>query len=393
MTGSLQIKNGKYYAVLNLYTPEGKRKPTWICTGLETKGNKRKAEAFLRKKLQEYEKKLPAVRGEKLFSEAVKDWLKEAKLHVDEVTLQGYTALAETHIIPCFESRGTRLCDVTWQLLQTYIDEKYQNGRLDGKGGLSARSLQLHKNILNQTLKTAVRDKRIPSNPCEFVSLPTAGRFESGFYTEAQIRQLLEAAKDEPIFPALKITVAYGLRRSELLGLKWDSVDFDKKRLTIKHTVAKVSKVVQKDKTKNRSSYRHFPLPSAIETLLLDLKAQEEENRRLFGAEYQENDYILKWPDGRPFAPDYISQRFSKILKKNNLPHIRFHDLRHSCASNLLNMGYALKDVQEWLGHSDIKMTANVYGHLDIARKQKIADEIATCILGETVQRTGDAGC
>lgn len=329
MTGSLQTKSGKFYVVLNLYTPEGKRKPKWIATGLEVKGNKRRAEAILRQTIQEYEQMAPMNGGEKLFSEAIKDWMEEARLHIDEVTLQGYTTLAKTHVIPYFASRETRLCDVTWQLLQEYIDEKHQHGRLDGKGGLSARSLQLHKNILNQTLKNAVRDKYIPSNPCEFVTLPTAGRFEAGFYTEEQLRTLLEAAKDEAIFPALKITAVYGLRRSELLGLKWDSVDFARKTLTVKHTVAKVIKVVEKDKTKNRSSYRSFPLIPEIEALLLDLKKQEAKNRRLMGASYQENDYILKWPDGRPFAPDYISQRFAKVLKQNGLPHIRFHDLRH----------------------------------------------------------------
>ena len=86
---------------------------------------------------------------------------------------------------------------------------------------------------------------------------------------------------------------------------------------------------------------------------------------------------MFTWPDGRPYSPDYITDKFSTLLRKHDLPHIRFHELRHSCASLLLNNGFGLKDVQEWLGHSDIKMTANIYGHLDVARKQNIADRLS----------------
>ena len=87
-----------------------------------------------------------------------------------------------------------------------------------------------------------------------------------------------------------------------------------------------------------------------------------------------DNDYVFTWEDGHPYSPDYVSHTFHKLLKKYDLPHIRFHDLRHTCASMLLSEGYGLKDVQEWLGHSDIKMTANIYGHLDIRCKRSIAN-------------------
>jgi integrase len=88
------------------------------------------------------------------------------------------------------------------------------------------------------------------------------------------------------------------------------------------------------------------------------------------------NDYIFKWNDGRPFSPDFVSQKFSSLLEQHGLPHIRFHELRHSCASVLIAMGFSLKDVQEWLGHSDIKMTANIYSHLDVTRKKNMADKL-----------------
>lgn len=381
MTGSLQIKNGKYYMVLNTHTPEGKRKLKWLSTGLSVKGNKKKAEALLRKTLNEYEEETLCASSEMLFSDAVKLWLAEAEQHVDEVTMQGYRSLANVHIIPYFDAHGLRLCDITHTILQAYVDEKAKRGRVDGKGGLSARSLILHKNVLNQTLKCAVRDGLISNNPCEFVRLPVTERHEAHFYTESQLVQLFEAAKDEPLLPAIKFTALYGVRRSELCGLRWQAIDFERKTIVINHTVVKVSKTIEKDKTKNTTSRRIFPLDPEIEVMLLKMKARQEENKRLLGKAYAKNDYVFCWDDGRPFSPDYVSQRFAKILQQNNLPHIRFHELRHSCASNLLNMGFTLKDVQEWLGHSDIKMTANIYGHLDISRKRAISDTLSSHLL------------
>lgn len=263
--------------------------------------------------------------------------------------------------------------DVTRAVLQAYINDKSACGRKDGHGGLAPASLRQHKNVLFQTLKMAVRDGLIPSNPCEQVILPQATRYQGKFYSVEQLYCLLDVTKGERLHPLIYITSIYGLRRSELLGLKWDSIDFERKILTIRHTVAKVTKVVEKDKTKNASSFRSFPLTPAAEEIFKDMQRQEELNQKLFAKEYHKNDYVFKWEDGRPYSPDYISHAFSKLLEKYNLPHIRFHELRHSCASLLIAQGYGLKDVQEWLGHSDIKMTANIYGHLDTKRKQGIA--------------------
>ena len=372
MTGSLTVKNGKYYAVLNVYE-NGKRKKKWICSGLPEKGSKRKAEAFLREKLAEYERMEGIVQTDALFSDYVRVWFDHIARTVDEVTLQGYKSLADTHILPYFDESGTKLTKLDHQTIQRYMDMKHRNGRRDGNGGLSPRSLRLHKNIIAQTLDLAVRNKLIQSNPCQFVVLPQCERFESQFYTEAQLKALFSALKDDPILPMVRITAWYGLRRSELLGLQWDSIDLEAGTMTIRHTVSKVTEVVAKDKTKNASSRRTFPLtPEAVE-IFTRAREQEERNRAAFGREYQENPYIFKWPDGHPYSPDYISHHFAKVLKKHGLPHIRFHELRHSCASLLIDMGFTLKDVQEWLGHSDIKMTANVYSHLDNGRKSAIA--------------------
>ena len=376
MTGSLTVKGGKYYAVLNIYE-NGKRKPKWINSGLPEKGNKRKAEAFLREKIAEYERMEGIVQTDILFADYIRHWLTHIARKVDEVTMQGYKTLADGHILPYFDQKKVPVRSLDHTMIQRYMDEKYQNGRLDGKGGLSPRSLRLHKNIISQALDLAVQSKLIPANPCQFVELPQNVRYESTFYNAKQLQDLFKAFQGDELLPLVKITALYGLRRSELLGLQWDSIDFERKTMTIRHTVSKVTEVVAKDKTKNASSRRSFPLTAEAEAIFRRAKELEQQNRAAFGREYQENSYIFKWPDGHPYSPDYISHHFAKVLKKHGLPHIRFHELRHSCASMLLDMGFTLKDVQEWLGHSDIKMTANIYAHLDTARKNTIADSLA----------------
>jgi integrase len=376
MTGSLQIKKDKYYIVLNTYDARGNRKPKWISTGLAEKGNKKRAEKMLRDTLLEYEEQEKLVKSDMLFSDAVRQWLKDSAIRVDAVTLQGYEALTRVHILPYFDDLQIKLIDVDRHVLQKYIDEKYRNGRTDGKGGLSPASLRLHKNVLYQTLTDAVLNELILSNPCEYVALPQMQRYESKFYTADQLNALLEAIKDEPIYTLIKVTAVYGLRRSEALGLKWDSIDFDMDLVTIKHTVTKVSKTVEKDKTKNASSRRSFPLLPEVRSMLLDIKRQENENKKLLGKEYAQNDYIFKWDDGRPYSPDFVSYKFDWLLNHYGFPHIRFHELRHSCASLLVARGYTMKDVQEWMGHSDIKMTANLYSHLDVTRKMNMAEAI-----------------
>ena len=349
-----------------------KKNQTWVSTGLSVTGNEGKARQLMLDML--CEKPEQAAPPDMLFSDAVRRWLEDVRHRVDEVTYQGYEVQAQAHILPYFDDLQIRLCDIDGETLQTYINVKAKFGRSDGHDGLSAVSLRQHKNVLNQTLKLAQRDGLIQTNPADLVVMPHAAQFTGTFYTEAEMRDLLTAVKNERLYPIIYVTALYGLRRSEVLGLKWDSINFAMQTLTIRHTVARVTKVVEKNKTKNASSFRSFPLTDDAVRLFKILLQQEQYYRNHYGKDYIDNDYVFTWEDGHPYSPDYVSHTFHKLLKKYDLPHIRFHDLRHTCASMLLSEGYGLKDVQEWLGHSDIKMTANIYGHLDIRRKRSIAN-------------------
>ena len=326
MTASLRVKNDKYYVVLT-HTTDGKKNQTWVSTGLTVTGNEGKARQIMLDMLGE--KPEQAAPPDMLFSDAVRRWLEDVRHRVDEVTYQGYEVQTRAHILPYFDDLQIRLCDVDGETLQTYINVKAKFGRSDGHGGLSAVSLRQHKNVLNQTLKLAQRDGLIQTNPADLVVMPHAAQFTGTFYTEAQMRDLLTAVKNERLYPIIYVTALYGLRRSEVLGLKWDSINFAMQTLTIRHTVARVTKVVEKNKTKNASSFRSFPLTDDAVRLFKILLQQEQYYRNHFGKDYIDNDYVFTWEDGHPYSPDYVSHTFHKLLKKYDLPHIRFHDLRH----------------------------------------------------------------
>lgn len=379
MTGSLQIKGNTYYAVLNM-TIDGKRKQKWVNTGLSAKCSKKEREKKLREILTQYEERKVSINCDILFADYIKEWLKVAQMKVDEVTYEHYVYDSNLHIIPYFEKLGIKLVDVNREVLQQYFNEKFKSGRVDGNGGLSPKTLRHFKNVINQTLGFALKNELIVQNPCQFVELPKVQRYDYKFYNLDEINALFDAIKDERLYSLYLITSMYGLRKSEALGIKWDSIDLEAKRLTIKHTVVKSKKIIEKDKTKNQSSYRSFPLTDEICNLFIRMKNDEIANKKLFGKGYNKNEYVFKWEDGTPYRPDYITSKHRKILKKYGFRHIRFHELRHSCATLLNAQGFTIKDIQEWLGHSDIQTTANTYAHLDIKRKESISQTLSNVI-------------
>lgn len=254
---------------------------------------------------------------------------------------------------------------------------------------VSANSvIHYHANI-HKALKYAVNIDLIPSNPADKIERPKKDRFVGSFYDSDEVEALFAAAKGTHLEIPIFLGAFYGLRRSEALGLKWSAIDFQNNTITIRHTVTSCEidgkrVEVARDTTKTKTSMRTLPLVPEFKDKLLSLKAQQEEYRRVCGKCYNKKylDYICVDEMGALISPNYLTSAFPKLLEKNGLRRIRFHDLRHSCASLLLSNGVPMKQIQEWLGHSDFSTTANVYAHLDYNSKLSSADAMVNGLKG-----------
>lgn len=374
--GSLQIKSGKYYAVFRIND-----KQKWVNLQIPTtRGNKRKAETALNNLLAELNEN-PGMLDKIDFCCYIMEWLKKTENTVDIITYTSYHQLAIKHIIPYYAEKHLYLQDVKISDIETYYNYKASNGRLDGKpGGLSLRSIKLHGVVLNLVMKQAVYERLITDNPCEYAKFPksTNKKREPTFYTVEQCYRLLDCVRGTPIYNMIYITILYGLRRSELLGLRWDAVDFVNDTVTIEHTIVIHDSVVaHKDTTKNKTSKRSYPLMPDIKPMLEKMLEEQSNNKNLLGNGYANTGYVFVKADGNTYYPSYPSHELQKVLKKNDMPHIRWHDLRHSCASMLIDKGWSMKDVSDWLGHADIGTTMNIYGHLSMEHKRKLADGLS----------------
>ena len=246
--------------------------------------------------------------------------------------------------------------------------------------------IHIHTN-LNRAFQHAVKSNLIPVNPMERVDRPKYHKFEATFYNKDELNKLLEVFKDDRMELCVHIAVYYGLRRSEILGLKWDSIDFENKTISIKHKVVNDYRnggevIICEDKLKNTSSRRTLPLIPHIEEILIAEKKRQDHYAALLRNGYDKtySDYVCKDAFGKLITPNYVSAHFAYMIKKYNLKPIRFHDLRHSCASLLLANGVSMKEIQEWLGHSTYNVTANFYSHLDFAAKIASADVISKAL-------------
>jgi integrase len=243
---------------------------------------------------------------------------------------------------------------------------------------ISANTVHRYLANISKCLESAVKQNIIAYNPVKRVDLPKKIKYKGAkFYNEQQINELLERSKGDPLEIVILLAVFYGLRRSEVAGIKWDAVDFLNNTITIRNTVVPVNGVLHfKESTKNDASFAILPMPKMIRNRLLDWRYQQAEYQRLQPNDYVESDYVCTHINGELIKPDYISQHFTILLRNIGMPHIRFHDVRHSSASFLLSLGFSMKEIQVWLRHGDIQTTMNIYTHLDMTAKMGIAESL-----------------
>ena len=352
-------------------------------TGLSvTKGNQRKAEKLLNEKIKEHEAQLineilfmqRRKNGEIPVTDLMEEWLesvnpltnKKNKTGIKLNTFGGYQTNIQKYVAPWFHKRGIMLCDLTADHINNFYDDMLES--------LKATSIhKFHANI-SKALKYAVRKGYIDSARIimERVNRPKAEKFYGKFLRQSEVEELYEAVKGHKLELGVLLGAYYGLRRSEIVGLRWESINFENDTITIEHTVTMATVngeciISADDTTKNRSSLRTLPLTPVLRAKLLSVQAEQEHYRKLCGRSFnkEESKYIYTDTLGNRIKPGYLTGQFPVFLKKNGFRHIRFHDLRHSCASLLLANGVSLKQIQDWLGHSTFKTTADTYAHLE----------------------------
>jgi integrase len=332
-------------------------------TGLKEKGNKRRAETKMKERLDELEAELESVPIQKglLFLDAMEQWLNDVmSFKVRENTLHQYQHVFDKHIRAFPSFVDTELKQVTPQMLQDYVSLKSKT--------LAPETVRKHHANLHKFFEHAWRLELIDRNPADRIELPPRNREQRGkVYSETQLNQLLELFKGDVLETLIMITATYGLRRSEICGLKWDAIDFDAGptgSLTIKHTaIVDCGKVCYSDRTKSRSSRRKLPMTPTIRQQLKIRKVKQAENQLLMGGEYKNLGYICCWPDGSPLLPEYVTKHYKSVIEENGFPFIQLRNLRDSAATLLHKKGYDAKSIQPLLGHADASTTANIYIH------------------------------
>ena len=391
VAGHLRDRNGTWYIALSYKDRSGKKKSFLKTTGLPVKGNKKKAEKMLNEARKELQRQLneknpdQIPREEILFTSFLLNWLNMMRASVEITTYSAYEATIKKKIIPYFDKTypGLKLINLTPQMIQDYYTYEINVNHLT-----TNTVIHRHANI-RKALQYAYKTGLIDINPADRVTRPKKNTFDTNPYSQEELEKLFECAKGTNLELGVILAAFYGLRREEVCGLKWNAVDFDRKTITIKSVVTEAmvdgkQKLIQKNTPKTKSSLRTLPLVAPVETLLRNLKQAQEINRKLCGKSYNREflEYVYVDQIGNLMKPGYLSQRFPKFLESNGLRRIRFHDLRHSCATLLYHNGVPLKDIQMWLGHSDISTTSNIYTHLDFDSKINSANAILGVLNG-----------
>lgn len=367
--GTLVDDRGTWTVRGRVYDPAtGKTRQRAKSTGFKVKDHtKRRAEGAMNEILERWqvEANTAPVVHDPLFSEYVEKWLKRKSFNLRQNSVKSYWDFANVHILPCLGHIPVR--KMTLQNLQDYYTEKSKS--------LSVSTLRKHHCVVSGALLDAVRDGVITTNFADYVEFPKSKRFKGKSYSEDQVASLLDAVEreGEPIRAGVTLAVCYGLRRSELLGLRWEDIDFKAKTLCVRNTVTKYRDlVIEAEQTKTEKSQRIIDLIASTVPYLMELKHTQTQNGLVL-------DKVCVWPDGKAVRPDYITARTRRIMEKYGLEHIRVHDLRHTAAS-LLAKKASLKQVSEFLGHRNISTTGDIYTHL-MDNERRATSDIMDSIL------------
>ena len=331
----------------------GKQRLHSKSTGLKVAGNnKRRAEAKMREIVEEWERQIGAGHisdSNQLFGDCVKIWLQNKALTVRENTLASYRMMANAHIIPALGDIPLR--ELTRQQIQAFFDSL--------KDDISASTMRKYRVVIHGTLEDACLDDLLSVNVCDKVKLPKKKRFEGTALDESEVARLLAETEkqQEPMRCIITLALAYGLRRSELCGLRWRDVDFTNGVIHIRNTRTEYSGLVyEAEATKTKAIRRDLALVGSTVDYLKDLQQKQKQSGTYSGL-------VCVHADGREVKPEYVTRSAMKFLKACGFDGVRLHDLRHTTAS-ILARRVPIKQVQAFLGHEDVQTTLAIYTHV-----------------------------
>lgn len=270
-----------------------------------------------------------------------------------------------------------RLRELRAHQVDVLIDEL---SKTRGARVLSSATVRRIYSTLRVALNDAVRRRLIPYNPAEHVDLPTERRAPVTVWTSEQVAQFLSASRNDRLYPAYHLVVMSGMRRGEVCGLRWSDVDLDRGLLRISQAVVQLGGPLHLGPPKTRAGVRSIALDDLTVEVLRMHRDRQSEERRAWGAGYQDYGMVFANENGTLISPERLSRNFRHASKRADLPVIRFHDLRHTSASLALAAGVALKVVSERLGHSTIGITADLYTHVVPAVARDAANAIARTV-------------
>lgn len=387
---SVQSKKGRLYAVMQV-KKDGTTKPVWRALGLPEGANKTKVNKAFREVVAQYEQEFweEQERGGRPPADIpvydyLVSYLKQVEPELQKNTIVSYRSMTNGKIRRYFQRRPQL---TVGNLKPQDIQDFYQSLFADG---VVANTVIHYHALLRRAFQQAFKEERIDANPFDRVGRPKKNKFHGENYTQEELLTLLHLARGDVIYPAILLAGAMGLRRSEALGVRWSRIDWEKRTVLLDTKIVEYlengrKQVEAVEEMKNKSSRRTLPLPDPVVEMLQVQKEHREVYRKMFQGSYnaQYLDYVCVNQLGELLRPSYVTNHFRELLEKYGLRHIRFHDLRHTFASLLINQDVPLINVSNFLGHSDLSTTANIYAHLDKASKQASADVISEILQGE----------
>lgn len=317
----------------------------------ETVGSEREAKARLKELMAGLDKGVPIPAGTLTVAEHLHNWLEGyCKTNCSARTLDGYKSIVECHLIPTLGN--IKLKHLQPPAIQEYYSQACEN--------LSARTVHHQYRVLSESLKYAVRQGYLGRNPAEFVDAPKPRKTVMRSLTATEVAVLLESVTDHKYYPVIYTALNTGLRQAELLGLRWRDIDLDMASISVSRVLYWRHGVYEFIEPKTDRSSRSVRMTPKLACYLREYKLQRE----ALDKKSSLDSLVFGTSEGKPFNPNVLSHEFARIVKRSGLPHCRFHDLRHTFASLMLQRGAKPKVISEALGHSSVAFTMDTYSHI-----------------------------